>query len=298
MDKNGLFVVVLAMFIFTATSQAAPPESWTQWQEGLKEKFQKKFAIPTITHHIYLKDVGDQALISLNGRYPRFSTKCKKCQWVVTRLKGDRLQIENLKDPEGKKIVFLEKQEALVGEAQVYIAGFKYKGSGDIRVFLYSLAQKKLAQKRMRSFFEYEDKFRVQGVFNWLVGGPVAKIHRSDGTTKKMPVIGKIMFELNGKKQKLSVYNFEGEGDGFKKESQTMLLFRDLSNGRATYGAGRFMNVDFKKKMGDLKAGDLVTLDFNFSYNPPCATSTGFHCPLPQDMVELNILAGEKYKRI
>ena len=64
---------------------------------------------------------------------------------------------------------------------------------------------------------------------------------------------------------------------------------------KKTYGAGRFLNIDFPKPIGELQNGDSIIVDLNYSYNPPCAVSTGFHCPLPQDLVNLDVEAGEKY---
>jgi uncharacterized protein (DUF1684 family) len=50
--------------------------------------------------------------------------------------------------------------------------------------------------------------------------------------------------------------------------------FRDATSGAETYGAGRYLEA---RTLGD----DLVVLDFNYAYNPYCAYSAGWRCPLP-----------------
>ena len=121
-------------------------------------------------------------------------------------------------------------------------------------------------------------------------------IQRSDGSAKEMKKVGEISGKLSDKEFRLSVYNY-GDDEGYKESTGTMLLFRDYTNGKKTYGAGRFLNVDFSKKIGEVVAGDPVTVDFNYSYNPPCAVSTGYHCPLPQDLVKADVSAGELYSK-
>jgi uncharacterized protein len=66
-------------------------------------------------------------------------------------------------------------------------------------------------------------------------------------------------------------------------------IFRDLTAGKETYGAGRFLDTDLPK---DGK----VVLDFNKAYNPPCVFTDYATCPLPPKENHLNVRieAGEK----
>ncbi|GAA4453379.1 DUF1684 domain-containing protein [Nibrella saemangeumensis] len=69
------------------------------------------------------------------------------------------------------------------------------------------------------------------------------------------------------------------------------LPFKDITNGEETYGGGRYL--DFK--LGDIKNGRL-TLDFNKAYNPYCAFSDGYACPVPprENRLPIAITVGEK----
>ncbi len=60
--------------------------------------------------------------------------------------------------------------------------------------------------------------------------------------------------------------------------------------GSGVYGAGRYMDAE---PFGAFPPRD-VTLDFNNAYNPNCARSPHFTCPLAVDEVPLKVAAGER----
>ncbi len=68
------------------------------------------------------------------------------------------------------------------------------------------------------------------------------------------------------------------------------LLFKDATAGKGSYPAGRFL-------VSEAAEGDLVILDFNKAYSPPCAFTDFATCPLPlpQNILSVAIEAGEKY---
>lgn len=60
----------------------------------------------------------------------------------------------------------------------------------------------------------------------------------------------------------------------------TFLPFADATSGRETYGAGRYLLDTIKSAdLGTAPDGRIV-LDFNFAYNPSCAYSPRYVCPL------------------
>ena len=67
------------------------------------------------------------------------------------------------------------------------------------------------------------------------------------------------------------------------------LPFKDLTNGKKSYGAGRYL--DFK--LADLKE---PIIDFNLAYNPYCAYNKDFSCPIPprENHLAIALPAGEK----
>lgn len=102
------------------------------------------------------------------------------------------------------------------------------------------------------------------------------------GQVADIPSPGAVVFEWEGKTYRMDA--LQGGPDG-----SLSLIFADATNGKETYGAGRFLVTDPPK---DGK----VVVDFNKAYNPPCAFSSFATCPLPpqQNRLALRVEAGEK----
>jgi uncharacterized protein (DUF1684 family) len=68
------------------------------------------------------------------------------------------------------------------------------------------------------------------------------------------------------------------------------LVFGDATNGRDTYGGGRFLST------GPVSPDGEVVLDFNLSVNPPCVFTPYATCPLPPqgNTLAIAVEAGEK----
>lgn len=66
--------------------------------------------------------------------------------------------------------------------------------------------------------------------------------------------------------------------------------FKDLTNGTATYGGGRYLDIRFTGNP------DTLFLDFNRAYNPYCAYNYKYSCPVPPEPNHLPVAigAGEK----
>ena len=69
------------------------------------------------------------------------------------------------------------------------------------------------------------------------------------------------------------------------------IWFTDKTTGDETYGVGRYLDFEMNEDP------DFVyEIDFNYAYNPYCAYSAKFSCPIPrkEDYLDFNIEAGEK----
>ena len=72
----------------------------------------------------------------------------------------------------------------------------------------------------------------------------------------------------------LTLYWIGGYGGG------VFLPFTDASNGRETYGGGRYLLDTIKgADLGHTRDGRVI-LDFNFAFAPSCAHSARYVCPL------------------
>jgi len=111
-------------------------------------------------------------------------------------------------------------------------------------------------------------------------------------TTDRLPeysLYGVITFVHKGKDYTLNVYqNIElVKKPGYDKH--LFIPFNDETNGKETYGGGRFLDVT---ETGE----NTLIIDFNNAYNPYCAYNHKYSCPIPpeENNLEIKIKAGEK----
>ncbi len=100
---------------------------------------------------------------------------------------------------------------------------------------------------------------------------------------------GKLIFTINDTTLELTLYQSRIK-DALTKD-YLFLPFTDLTTGDETYGSGRYIDL----QVTDIKK-DRVVIDFNKAYNPYCAYSNNYNCPLPprENYLPVAITAGEK----
>ena len=103
------------------------------------------------------------------------------------------------------------------------------------------------------------------------------------GQTDPEECPGYAAFRLHGRDVRL--YPVLEEPDA----KELFFIFHDLTSGKETYGAGRFL-------YSALPRDGKVVLDFNKAYNPPCAFTPYATCPLPpkENRLGVRVEAGEK----
>lgn len=102
---------------------------------------------------------------------------------------------------------------------------------------------------------------------------------------------GEFAFAIDGVAVTLTAYK-AAPNDG-----RLWVPFRDATSGDETYGAGRYLDLEAEEHRTD--SGTWV-VDFNEAYNPTCAYSDQYDCPLPptENWLDVPVRAGEKtYKK-
>jgi uncharacterized protein (DUF1684 family) len=85
---------------------------------------------------------------------------------------------------------------------------------------------------------------------------------------------GILTFTLDGKPMTLNVYQSAEPMQDPKYKNNLFLPFTDMTSGKETYGGGRYLDLQ-------IPVGDKIILDFNKAYNPYCAYSKDYSCPVP-----------------
>ena len=140
-------------------------------------------------------------------------------------------------------------------------------------------------------FYEPDSTFRVKCDFTKTNFHNTFKIPTVDGKQKEYFKYGILSFRIKGKNLQLNVYQSLSLMKIPKYKNYLFIPFKDSTSGKQTYGGGRYL--DFETT--DIK-GDVVILDFNKAYNPYCAFSSGYSCPIPpkENHLKVRIEAGEK----
>lgn len=96
-------------------------------------------------------------------------------------------------------------------------------------------------------------------------------------------------FSLNGKPQQLEIYQTPELIEQEKYKDYLFLPFTDTTNGKETYGGGRYLDLK-------IPVGNTIVLDFNKAYNPYCAYNKKYSCPLVPavNSLSLAVRAGVK----
>jgi uncharacterized protein (DUF1684 family) len=131
-------------------------------------------------------------------------------------------------------------------------------------------------------YYPVDARWRVPARFEPAPPGTTYAVPNVLGWVEEMNQPGWVEFDLDGATHRLIALDDTGDGRLF-------LVFGDRTNGRETYGGGRFLYTD-------PPVDGATTVDFNRAYNPPCVFTPYATCPLPPpgNKLPLRIEAGEK----
>lgn len=149
----------------------------------------------------------------------------------------------------------------------------------------------KVGEKKYFRFFPVNEKYAINARFEEISDSTVEVMKTSGIKLKDYLRYGYLYFVIDQKPYKLTLYQSLAlkNKEGF--EDYLFLPFTDATSGEQCYGGGRY--IDFK--MADI-VNNLLLLDFNKAYNPYCAYTTGYNCPIPprENNLPVAINAGEK----
>lgn len=154
--------------------------------------------------------------------------------------------------------------------------------------------QSPLAAEQRRAFrglayFDYDPAWRITATIEPETGSRRYDYELGRDGRFTMTRIGWAGLESGDLHGRLALYWIEGYGGGL------FLPFKDATSGDSTYGGGRYLYDTIKG--ADLGATrGLLTLDFNYAYNPSCAYHPRWVCPLApgENTLPLAVPAGEK----
>ena len=137
--------------------------------------------------------------------------------------------------------------------------------------------------------FDYDPGLRFAVGIDPLEAEAVAAEAGRDGALSLHP-FGRTRGLAEALGSELTLFWLAGYGGG------VFLPFADATAGRDTYGGGRYLLDTIKGADLGWDAEGRAILDFNFAYNPSCAHSPRWTCPLspPANRLRVGVRAGER----
>jgi len=137
------------------------------------------------------------------------------------------------------------------------------------------------------TWFPIDESYRV--IAKWITFDKprTVPIQNLAGDSLELPISGYAEFKFKGQD-----FRLEGSFTLADHPDGVSFVIRDLTSGKETYAASRFLDTDMPKDRA-------IILDFNEAYNPPCAYNPYTTCPLPPpaNRMRVRIEAGEKAYR-
>src|SRR3979411_1167941 len=131
------------------------------------------------------------------------------------------------------------------------------------------------------AYFPQNPALTVKAKIDRNVEPGVVRMETTKGQEQSYHRYGLVSFQVDGEATQVTLYASKGGNELF-------LPFRDVTSGKETYGAGRYLDLH--------RHGDEIVVDFNYAYNPYCAYNPDWSCPLPpaENWLKVAIRAGEK----
>ncbi|HOS47443.1 MAG TPA: DUF1684 domain-containing protein [Bacteroidia bacterium] len=131
-------------------------------------------------------------------------------------------------------------------------------------------------------FFKVDLKYRVNAKVERLTNQDTVSFPTTAGKFKKYIPYAKLSFKIDDTSNVLYVYQSVALMQQEEYKDFLFLPFTDKTNGFGSYGGGRYIDLR-------IPSGDYMTIDFNQCYNPYCAYSNAFNCPIPPEVNRLKM---------
>jgi uncharacterized protein (DUF1684 family) len=175
--------------------------------------------------------------------------------------------------------VFAQKKDPYVEQIKAYQKNY---------VTSHEVVPKK--DKKHFHFFPISNVYNVNCSFEKITDTVGFTMTTSAKTLKHYYKYGRLDFMIDGKEFLLFVYQGKDLMQVEKYKDYLFVPFTDATTGDESYGSGRYL--EFYKN--DIE-NNTLQLDFNKAYNPYCAYSPDYKCPIPpkENRLPIAIRAGE-----
>ncbi|MEP7229901.1 MAG: DUF1684 domain-containing protein [Ginsengibacter sp.] len=167
-------------------------------------------------------------------------------------------------------------EDSIIAYEQIYIDTHEVVGEND---------------RKYIHFYEVDKRYRALASFKKITDKKGFDMNTSSGMKKHYFIYGLLTFTINDSLLHLYIYQSADLMRQEKYKDYLFVPFGDATSGFESYGGGRY--IEFY--ISDIKNGHVI-IDFNKAYNPYCAYTTGYNCPIPpkENLLPVSISSGEK----
>jgi hypothetical protein len=262
-------------------------QSWEQWKDERLETLKSPSGFVNLAGLFWLdsgvytmgSDPGNDLVLSedADSVYGSFIVKDNQIEFIASP--GQRIMMNDSSFQRGVIYDINDniKHQLKDGNYIWYVI----ERAGNLGLRVKNLAHPNLKKSIDIDYYQFNPKFQVKARFEPYVTPRQMRVVNVIGHTFELNIRGKLVFEFQGKNYSLEPID---EGDQF------FIIFSDETSAIETYGSGRYMYANMPE------FGNEVVLDFNRSYNPPCAFTKYATCyiPPPENQLDIRIEAGEK----
>ena len=204
---------------------------------------------------------------------------------------GDRFRIEAVDAKAEFKIKDQAKRTATVDPSYIQVGRFQIRLSHQHQpaIVVFDPQSPRMKDYKGLEYFPIDLSYRYELSLDKNRNHENIVITSTRGTRRSAEVVGWLEFLVGKTPCRLEVTRLLEPGT---PEDELSIFFRDATTGKETYPMGRYVDV---KKLPNGK----YLLDFNMTYNPACAFSNYYNCPVPpsSNTLTVAIRAGEMDSR-
>jgi uncharacterized protein len=158
-----------------------------------------------------------------------------------------------------------------------------------LKLWLYDAKLPEQRKFQALDYFAYDPKGRITAPFRRNEKPVAVSYLDSRDQAGTMYEVGVIDAVIDGKPQALKTFSYQND---WKNIDAMLLLLRDRTSGKTTYGGGRVVEIFIPKGAPPAT----VTFDLNLAYSFLCAHSDFYNCPLVlANRLDADLTYGEKY---